>query len=114
MKVVSFIAGARSLNEQDLTKNLGFFKVPQASIESIRSKLDFKIFDEYVNILKGMYSMRFNGKPADGGATTITTRTQLVPDGQIIPPLITSLLAWQPTKYRKRKVEGRRERTDGN
>jgi hypothetical protein len=63
----SFIAGARSLNEQDLHDNLAFFKVPQAGIESIRSKLAFKIFDEYANILKGMYSTRFNGHPRDNG-----------------------------------------------
>ena len=50
----SFIAGARPLNEQDLHDNLAYFKVPETWIESIRSKLDFKIFDEYVNILKGM------------------------------------------------------------
>jgi hypothetical protein len=50
----SFITGARSLNEQDLHDNLAYFKVPKAGIESIRSKLAFKIFDEYVNILKGM------------------------------------------------------------
>jgi hypothetical protein len=31
----SFIAGARSLNEQDLHENLAYFKVPQAGIESI-------------------------------------------------------------------------------
>ncbi len=41
----SFIAGARSLNEQDLHENLAYFKVPQAGIESIRSKLAFKIFE---------------------------------------------------------------------
>ena len=46
------LSGTRSLNEQDLRKFLGFFKVPQASIESIRSKLVFKVFDEYVVILK--------------------------------------------------------------
>jgi len=28
--------------------------------------LAFKIFDEYANILKGMYSMRFNGRPKNG------------------------------------------------
>ena len=41
VKQVSFIAGARSLNEQDLRTNLEFFKVPQlaAGIETIRSKL---------------------------------------------------------------------------
>ena len=38
--------------------NLAYFKVPQAGIESIRSKLAFKIFDEYANIRKGMYSTR--------------------------------------------------------
>ena len=47
----SFIAGARSLNEKDLHDNLIYFKVPQAGIDSIRSKLAFKIFDEYANIL---------------------------------------------------------------
>ena len=52
----SFIAGARSLNEEGLYENLAYFKVPEAGIESIRSKLAFKIFDEYANILKGMYS----------------------------------------------------------
>jgi hypothetical protein len=61
----SFIAGARSLNEKDLHDNLAYFKVPQAGIDSIRSKLALKIFDEYANILKGMYSTRFNGRPKE-------------------------------------------------
>jgi hypothetical protein len=56
----SFIAGARSLNEQDLHDNLAYFKVPQAGIDCIRSKLAFKIFDEYTNILKGMYTGGIN------------------------------------------------------
>ena len=59
---ISFIAGARSLHEEELKKNLEFFKVPDASMESIRSKLAMKIFDEYANILKGMYSIRFDGR----------------------------------------------------
>ncbi len=63
MSQKSFIAGVRSLNEKDLHDNLGYFKVPQTGIDSIRSKLVFKIFDEYANILKGMYSTRFNGHP---------------------------------------------------
>ncbi len=62
-----FIAGARSLNKQDLHDNLAYFKVPQEGIDSIRSKLAFKIFDEYANILKGMYSTRFNGRPKNKG-----------------------------------------------
>jgi hypothetical protein len=56
----SFIAGARSLNGQDLHDNLAYFKVPQAGIDCIRSKLAFKIFDEYTNILKGMYTGGIN------------------------------------------------------
>jgi hypothetical protein len=85
----SFIAGSRSLNEKDLHDNLAYFKVPQAGIESIRSKLAFKIFDEYANILKGMYTTRFNGRPKDNG-----THDQMdtAPSGPI-PPLITSLQA---------------------
>ena len=43
----SFTAGARSLNEEDLSNNLACFQVQKAGIESIRSKLAFKIFDEY-------------------------------------------------------------------
>ena len=60
----------RSLNEQDLQSNIRFFKVPQGIIESIRSKLVFQIFDEYTNILKGMYSTRFNGTTSDGDIPT--------------------------------------------
>jgi hypothetical protein len=39
--------GARSLNEKVLHHNLTYFKVPEGGIESIRIKLDLKIFDEY-------------------------------------------------------------------
>ncbi len=47
--------------------NLAYFKVPQTGIDSLRSKLAFKIFDEYANILKGMYSTRFNGRQKNKG-----------------------------------------------
>ena len=82
-----FHIGTRSLNEQDLHENLDYFKVPQTDIESRRSKLVFKIFDEYGNILKGMYSTRFNGRPKDRDDYDQTIST---PDGTR-PPLITSL-----------------------
>jgi hypothetical protein len=82
----SFIAGARSLDEKDLQENLAYFKVPQAGIESIRSKLAFKLFDEYANILKGMYSTRFNGGPKD---SDVYAQTDSAPGGSM-PPLITS------------------------
>jgi hypothetical protein len=93
----SFIAGARSLNEKDLHDNLAYFKVPQADIESIRSKLAFIIFDEYANILKGMYSTRFNGRPKNKGDHD---QMDTAPGGPL-PPLITSLQAWQPNNIRR-------------
>ncbi len=95
----SFITGARSLNEQDLHDNLAYFKVPQADIDSIRSKLAFKIFDEYANILKGMYSTRFNGHPKNKGDHD---QMDTAPGGPS-PPLITSLQVWQPNKIRRQK-----------
>ena len=67
VKQISFIAGARSVNEEELKKNLEYFKVPKASIETIRTKLAMKIFDEYANVLKGTYSVRYNGKSDHGG-----------------------------------------------
>ncbi len=65
----SFVVGARSLNEAELKENLEYFKVPSASIDSIRTKLAMTIFDEYANILKGMYSRRFNGRSDLGGTS---------------------------------------------
>ena len=90
MSQKSLIARARSLNEKDIHENLAYFIVLQTGIESIRSKLVFKIFDEYANILKGMYSTRFNGRPKDKGTHD---QTDSSPDGPITP-LITSLQAW--------------------
>ena len=95
----SFIAGARSLNEKDLHDNLAYFKVPQAGIDSIRSKLAFKIFDEYANILKGMYSTKFNGRPTNQGDHD----QMITAPGGPSPPLITSLQDWQPNNIRRQK-----------
>jgi hypothetical protein len=36
---IDFITGGRSVNKQDLSKNLKFFRVPEDSIKSIHSKL---------------------------------------------------------------------------
>ncbi len=49
---ISFITGARSVDKQDLSKNLKFFRVPEVSINSIYSKLAMRAFDVYANILK--------------------------------------------------------------
>ena len=58
---VSFITGEHSVNKKDFSKNMKFFKVPEASIQSVYSKLTMRVFDVYANILKCMYSTRFSG-----------------------------------------------------
>ncbi len=55
-----FISGTRSLNEKDLHDNLAYFKVTKSDMESIRSKLVFKIFDEYANILTSLQTWQSN------------------------------------------------------
>jgi hypothetical protein len=109
-KQESIIAGARSLNEQDLRlhDNLHFFKVPEAGMESIRSKLVLKIYDEYVNELRRMYSVRFNGSASRQGTSSQSSQSQSAPS-ETIPPLINTLEAWIPTKFRKHKGRRRRE-----
>ncbi len=79
---ISFITGARSVDKQDFNKNLKFFRVPAASIDSIYSKLVMRGFDVYANILKCMYSTRFSG-----GAT----RSETSSDAQPTPCVVTSL-----------------------
>ncbi len=93
-----FVAGVRSLNEEEFKENLEYFKVPSAKIDSIRTKLTMTIFDEYANVLKGMYSIRFNGRsdPGDTSARPDTGRSdhgeaQARPPRDPIPPLINSL-----------------------
>ena len=111
------MAGARSLNEAELKDNLEYFKVPSVSIDPIRNKLAMTIFDEYANILKGMYSIRFNGRSDLGGtsARPDTGRsdheeTPVSPTRDPMPLLINSLTAWQPNKFRKRKERGSKEK----
>jgi hypothetical protein len=69
-----------------------------------------KIFDEYSNILQGMYSIRFNWRP-DHGDTSVRSAngrsdhgdTPACPAGWTTPPLINSLTVWHPNKVRKHK-----------
>jgi hypothetical protein len=49
------------VGKPEATRKPSLFQGPSPDMESRRSKLDFQIIDEYANILKGMYSMRFNG-----------------------------------------------------
>jgi ribonuclease HI len=103
---VSFITGARSVDKQDFRNNLKFFGVPEASISSIYSKLAMRTFDVYANILKCMYSTRFNG-----GATG----SEASADAQLTPCVNTALThpistLPQPDKYKRRKKESPKER----
>ena len=74
-------------------------------MESTRSKLVLKIYDEYVNVLRRMYSVRFNGSASRQGTSS---QSQSEPS-DTTPPLIKSLEAWLPTKFRKHKGRKRRE-----
>ncbi len=78
---VSFITDARSVDKQDFRKNLKFFGVPEASISSIYSKLAMRTFDVYANILKCMYSTRFNGGETGSEASADTQMTPYVDQG---------------------------------
>ena len=100
---ISFITGVRSVNKQDLSKNLRFFNVPEASIQSIYSKLALRVFDVYANILKCTYSTRFSGGP---------TRLEASPEAQptpiVVTPLIRTMATFYPDKYKKREKESQK------
>ena len=83
---IIFIAGSRSLNEQDLRKNLKFFQVPEESIEAIGSKLVMKIFNEYANILRCMYNTRFNWDPLGPDLLTKIIRSPRPPTPPSLDP----------------------------
>jgi hypothetical protein len=103
---VSFITGARSVDKQDFRTNMKFFGVPEASISSIYSKLAMRTFDVYANILKCMYSTRFNGGGTRSEASTDAQPTPCV-DTALTHPISTLP---QPDKYKRRKKESPKER----
>ena len=82
-----------------------FFQVPEASIESIGSKLAMRIFDEYPN--KCMYSTRFNGDSTGSGSSP---KDQPTPE-TTNPSLIRSLESGHPDKFRK-WTKGNKEGND--
>jgi hypothetical protein len=98
---ISFITGARSVDKQDLSKNLKFFRVPEVSINSIYSKLAMRTFDVYANILKCMYITILSGG---------VTRSEASPDAQPTPCVVTSLTHTidtlpKPDNFKRRKKE---------
>jgi hypothetical protein len=89
------------VNKQDLSKNLKFFRVPEASINSIYSKLAMRSFDVYANILKYTYRNRF---------TLGATRSEDSSDALPTPIVVTSLTHTVDTlpkldKFKRRKKE---------
>jgi len=60
-QITEFHSGRSVVKREGPQEKPKFFQVPEASIDSIGSKLAMRIFDEYANILKCMYSTRFNG-----------------------------------------------------
>ena len=98
---VSFITGARSVDKRDFSKNMRFFRVPEASINSTYLKLAMRTFDVYTNILKCMYNTRFSGVP---------TRSESSSDAQPTPCVVTSLThpidtLPKPDNFKRRKKE---------
>ena len=87
---INFIAGAAP--STSMTEEQRVFEVPEASIESIGSKLAMRIFDEYANILKCMYRTRFNGAPPGQGTSL---EAQPTPE-TVTPSLIRTLESGGP------------------
>ena len=101
---ISFIPGSRSLNEEEVKKNLEYIRFPlPTSIESIRSKLPMKIFNEYANILKGMYSIQFYGRSDHRDTPTR-------PNLGFTLPLDNSVTSSQFNKVRKHTEGEKKER----
>jgi hypothetical protein len=86
------------VNKQDFSKNLKFFNVTEASIQSIYSKLAMRVFDVYANILKCMYNTRFSGGPTRPEASSEAQSTPIV-----VTPLIRTMVTFHPDKYKRRK-----------
>jgi hypothetical protein len=103
---VSFITGARSVDKQDFRKNLKIFGVLEVSISSIYSKLEMRTFDVYANILKSMYSTRFNGDATGSAASADAHLTPCV-DTTLTHPISTLP---HPEKHKRRKKENPEER----
>ena len=88
------------MNKKDFSKNMKFFKLPEASIQSVYSKLTMRVFDVYANILKCMYSTRFSGGP---------NKLEDSPEAQSSPitatPLLRILDTSRPDDYKQRRKE---------
>jgi len=88
------------VNKKDFSKNMKFFNVPDASIQSVYSKLTMRVFDVYANILKCMYSTRFSG-----GSTKSEDPLETQSTPTAIIPLLRTLDTSRPDKYKRWRKE---------
>lgn len=83
------IVKRRKLKDQSV-----YFKVPQSVQDCHRvHKIVLKICDEYLNILKGMYSTRFNVSPTDSDTSV---QDDPVPRGPMTPLIVSQILRLPP------------------
>jgi len=80
---------------------LKFFRIPEASVQSIYCKLAMRVFDVYANILKCMYSTRFSGGSTMSEASSDSQPTPIVATS--LPRTIDTLPT--PDKFKRRKKE---------
>ena len=108
---ISFVVGARSVNRQDLSKNLKFFHVPEAIIQSMYSKVAMRVFDVYANILKCMYSTTFSG-----GSMRSETSPKAQATPIVVTPLIRTIDTSRPDKHKRRRKESHeaKDKKDNN
>jgi len=99
---VSFITEARSVNKNDFSKNMNFFNVPEASIQSIYSKLTMRVFDVYANILKCMYSTRF-GRGSTKSEDSLEAQSTPI----VATPLLRTIDTSRPDRHKRRRKESR-------
>ena len=95
------------MNKEDFSKNMKFFNVPEASIQSVYSKLTMRVFDVYANILKCMYSSRFSG-----GSTKSEDPSEAQSTPTASTPLLRILDTSRPDKYKRWRKES--QETEGN
>ncbi len=72
--------------------------------DTIRSKLVMKVYDEYVNVLRGMYIVRFNG-----GASSQENTSPVGPLRDHVP-FINTVETWYSYKVRKHKEREEKQR----
>ena len=75
-----------------------FDSVDRRNVEVIGSKLALRIFDEYANILRCMYSTRYRGGPSGTGSSIEGPK---IPETSA-PSLIRSLESGRPDNFRRR------------